>query len=140
MLVCVFGLGHTSTSAFHVYASSRTSPLSHPSTSHARLHSASIVACDDTLSLADVEFLGFSESPNNNPARLATPPPYSLHQVVLDNTALDRIAMDRLRTPSPSVAVLNSLVSTVMAASTTTLRYPGYMNNGVWCNRAGVGV
>ena len=24
---------------------------------------------------------------------------------------------------------LNSLVSTVMAASTTTLRYPGYMNN-----------
>ena len=30
---------------------------------------------------------------------------------------------------SPSVTHMNSLVSTVMAASTTTLRYPGYMNN-----------
>ena len=49
--------------------------------------------------------------------------------VVLDNTALNQIAVDRLRIPNPSVGQLNSLVSTVMAASTTTLRYPGYMNN-----------
>jgi tubulin gamma len=49
--------------------------------------------------------------------------------VVLDNTALNRIAVDRLRIENPSVSQLNSLVSTVMAASTTTLRYPGYMNN-----------
>jgi tubulin gamma len=49
--------------------------------------------------------------------------------VVLDNTALEAIASDRLRIASPTVGQLNSLVSTVMAASTTTLRYPGYMNN-----------
>ena len=72
--------------------------------------------------------------------------------VVLDNTALNRIAVDRLRLANPTVSQvdsqtnsvlpevyaavssvlidcrmlqLNSLVSTVMAASTTTLRYPG---------------
>lgn len=49
--------------------------------------------------------------------------------VVLDNTALNRIAVDRLRIENPTVAHLNSLVATIMAASTTTLRYPGYMNN-----------
>lgn len=50
-------------------------------------------------------------------------------QVVLDNTALTRIAADRLSLGNPTFAETNSLVSTVMAASTTTLRYPGYMNN-----------
>mmetsp|Transcript_14829 Transcript_14829/g.21210 ORF Transcript_14829/g.21210 Transcript_14829/m.21210 type:complete len:508 (+) Transcript_14829:155-1678(+) len=49
--------------------------------------------------------------------------------VVLDNTALNRICVDRLRLDNPSVDQLNSLVATIMAASTTTLRYPGYMNN-----------
>eukprot|EP00979_Chaetoceros_neogracilis_P014173 scaffold4475_cov277-Chaetoceros_neogracile.AAC.21 len=49
--------------------------------------------------------------------------------VVLDNTALNRIAVDRLRLENPTVDQLNSLVATIMAASTTTLRYPGYMNN-----------
>jgi tubulin gamma len=49
--------------------------------------------------------------------------------VVLDNTALNRIAADRLRVENPTVDHLNSLVATIMAASTTTLRYPGYMNN-----------
>ena len=49
--------------------------------------------------------------------------------VVLDNTALNRIAMERLRIENPTVDHLNSLVATIMAASTTTLRYPGYMNN-----------
>lgn len=49
--------------------------------------------------------------------------------VVLDNYALNHIAVDRLKISNPSFAQTNSLVSTVMAASTTTLRYPGYMNN-----------
>jgi tubulin gamma len=52
---------------------------------------------------------------------------YLLEQ--LDNTALNTIATDRLKLKEPTVGQLNSLVSTVMAASTTTLRYPGYMNN-----------
>ena len=45
--------------------------------------------------------------------------------VVLDNTALNRIATERLHIPNPSFSQVNSLVSTVMAASTATLRYPG---------------
>jgi len=49
--------------------------------------------------------------------------------VVLDNTSLNRIAVDRLRLSNPTLSETNSLVSTVMAASTTTIRYPGYMNN-----------
>merc|ERR1740130_1593803 len=49
--------------------------------------------------------------------------------VVLDNTALNRIATDRLHVDNPSVEQINQLVSTVMAASTNTLRFPGYMNN-----------
>ena len=42
--------------------------------------------------------------------------------VVLDNHALNKIAVDRLKISSPSFDQVNSLVSTVMAASTTTLR------------------
>lgn len=49
--------------------------------------------------------------------------------VVLDNKALNRIAVDRLKLLHPTFEQINSIVSTVMAASTTTLRYPGYMNN-----------
>jgi tubulin gamma len=49
--------------------------------------------------------------------------------VVLDNTALNRIVSDQLHVSQPTVEQMNGLVSTVMAASTTTLRYPGYMNN-----------
>ena len=49
--------------------------------------------------------------------------------VVLDNTALNRIVTDTLHIEKPTVEQMNGLVSTVMAASTTTLRYPGYMNN-----------
>ncbi|KAI5853856.1 Tubulin/FtsZ, GTPase domain-containing protein [Tricharina praecox] len=49
--------------------------------------------------------------------------------VVLDNGALTRIAADRLHIQTPSFAQTNQLVSTVMSASTTTLRYPGYMHN-----------
>ena len=49
--------------------------------------------------------------------------------VVLDNGALLRIAADRLHVQEPSFQQTNQLVSTVMSASTTTLRYPGYMHN-----------
>ena len=49
--------------------------------------------------------------------------------VVLDNTALNRIAVDRLHIQNPTFAQINSLVSTIMSVSTTTLRYPSYMNN-----------
>ena len=49
--------------------------------------------------------------------------------VVLDNTALNRIATERLHVDNPSMTQINSLVATVMAASTNTLRFPGYMNN-----------
>ncbi|VDL96098.1 unnamed protein product [Schistocephalus solidus] len=49
--------------------------------------------------------------------------------VVLDNTALHRIATDRLHIGNPSFAQINQLVSKVMSVSTATLRYPSYMNN-----------
>ena len=49
--------------------------------------------------------------------------------VVLDNTALNRIATDRLHITNPSFSQINELVSTIMSVSTTTLRYPSYMNN-----------
>lgn len=49
--------------------------------------------------------------------------------VVLDNTALNRIASERLHIANPDTSQINSLVSTVMSASTSTLRYPSYMNN-----------
>ncbi|CAI7894608.1 unnamed protein product, partial [Closterium sp. NIES-54] len=49
--------------------------------------------------------------------------------VVLDNTALDRIAAERLRLHQPTFAETNSLVAMVMAASTNTIRYPGFMSN-----------
>ncbi|CAG8656781.1 1825_t:CDS:10, partial [Acaulospora colombiana] len=49
--------------------------------------------------------------------------------VVLDNGALSRIAADRLHIQNPSFDQTNQLVSTVIAASTQTLRYPSYMNN-----------
>ncbi|KAK9453903.1 Tubulin/FtsZ, GTPase domain-containing protein [Dipodascopsis uninucleata] len=48
---------------------------------------------------------------------------------VLDNAALSRLAADRLREQNPSFDQTNQLVATVMSASTTTLRYPGYMHN-----------
>jgi len=49
--------------------------------------------------------------------------------VVIDNTALDRIAFDRLKASNSGYAESNALVSNVLSASTSTLRYPGYMNN-----------
>eukprot|EP01119_Soliformovum_irregulare_P012266 TRINITY_DN3171_c1_g2_i1.p1 TRINITY_DN3171_c1_g2~~TRINITY_DN3171_c1_g2_i1.p1 ORF type:complete len:448 (+),score=93.39 TRINITY_DN3171_c1_g2_i1:117-1460(+) len=52
--------------------------------------------------------------------------------VVLDNTALNRVASESGSLKGDvgfDQKLTNTLVSTVMAASTTTLRYPGYMNN-----------
>lgn len=34
-----------------------------------------------------------------------------------------------MKLQNPTIAQINSIVSTIMSASTTTLRYPGYMNN-----------
>ncbi|KHN89185.1 Tubulin gamma-2 chain [Toxocara canis] len=51
--------------------------------------------------------------------------------VVLDNTALHRIATENVSAsslPSSSFALINSLVSRIMCASTATLRFPGAMN------------
>lgn len=49
--------------------------------------------------------------------------------IPLDNGALSRIAADRLHIQNATFSQTNQLCSTVMAASTQTLRYPGYMNN-----------
>lgn len=49
--------------------------------------------------------------------------------IPLDNGALARIAADRLHIQNATFSQTNQLCSTVMAASTQTLRYPGYMNN-----------
>ena len=49
--------------------------------------------------------------------------------VVLDNNALNSIATERLHIPNPTFSQINKMVSTIMSASTATLRYPGYMNN-----------
>jgi len=49
--------------------------------------------------------------------------------VVIDNCALTQMVTERLKLKEPSLAMQNKIVSTIMAASTTTLRYPGYMNN-----------
>ncbi|KAH0486960.1 MAG: uncharacterized protein KVP18_000999 [Porospora cf. gigantea A] len=48
---------------------------------------------------------------------------------VLDNSALNRIAVEKLQIANPTVSQTNSLVSTVMASATATLRFPGYVNN-----------
>ncbi|KAJ1789103.1 gamma-tubulin [Coemansia sp. RSA 1938] len=49
--------------------------------------------------------------------------------MVLDNAALTRIVADRMHIQNPDIVHTNQLVSTVLSASTTTLRYPSYMNN-----------
>jgi tubulin gamma len=49
--------------------------------------------------------------------------------VVLDNKALDRVMADSLQITQPTFADTNAVVSSVMAATTATLRYPSYMNN-----------
>lgn len=52
--------------------------------------------------------------------------------VVLDNTALNRIAAKQLVvSDAPSVQHINGLVANVMAASSATLRWPSYMHNSL---------
>lgn len=46
--------------------------------------------------------------------------------VVLDNASLNSLATDRLHLSNPTISQVNSIVSTVMAASTATVRYPGF--------------
>ncbi|XP_018019206.1 tubulin gamma-1 chain isoform X1 [Hyalella azteca] len=48
--------------------------------------------------------------------------------VVLDNTALNRIATDRLHIMKPTFSQINALVSTIMSVSTATLRYLVQLN------------
>lgn len=48
---------------------------------------------------------------------------------VLDNGAIMRIVAEGLKLKAPTLDETNRLVSTVMAASSLTLRFPGYMNN-----------
>ena len=49
--------------------------------------------------------------------------------VVLDNQALGAIAATKLNLTANSYDEMNDLVSVVMAATTTTLRFPSYSNN-----------
>ncbi|KAK6113834.1 Tubulin gamma-2 chain [Brugia pahangi] len=48
--------------------------------------------------------------------------------VVLDNTALHRIASENAPDSNSSFSHINSMVSRIMCASTATLRFPGAMN------------
>lgn len=49
--------------------------------------------------------------------------------IMVDNLALHKLVEENMEMQEASFRQTNQLVSTVMAASTTTLRYPGYMNN-----------
>lgn len=51
--------------------------------------------------------------------------------VVLDNSAITRIVSEKLRMQHHDIRQVNTLISAVMAASTSTLRYPGYTNNNL---------
>ncbi|OEH80613.1 tubulin gamma chain [Cyclospora cayetanensis] len=51
--------------------------------------------------------------------------------VVLDNHAVHRVAVDRLRLPNPSFQQTNALISTVMSACTATLRYPSSLSSSL---------
>lgn len=96
--------------------------------------------------IAQYIILFFSLSFPLNHSFVVVFPPW--FKVVLDNTALNRIATERLKKATPTLAELNQLVgevhptlevqynrrflvqvSTIMSGSTSTLRYPGYMNN-----------
>lgn len=56
---------------------------------------------------------------------------YADSVIVLDNIALNQIATERLHLKNPSIAQTNSLVSQVLASTTNTIRFPGYMNNNL---------
>ena len=49
--------------------------------------------------------------------------------IVLDNTSLNSIVGANLTSNTISINQVNSLISNVMAVSTSTLRFPGFVNN-----------
>jgi tubulin gamma len=49
--------------------------------------------------------------------------------LLLDNAAVNRIAAEKLHVANPNFAQANQLISTVMAAMTSTIRTPGYFYN-----------
>lgn len=51
--------------------------------------------------------------------------------VVFDNHSLMQIASENLKVKSPSYEDMNKLISTVMSASTNTLRFPSYSYNSL---------
>lgn len=51
---------------------------------------------------------------------------YADMSIVMDNGAIGRIALESLRIKTPTFNQMNSLISTVMSASTRTLRFPTY--------------
>jgi tubulin gamma len=81
----------------------------------------------------------YSIFPNNQEVSDVVVQPYNsmltLHRlsehcdgvVVMDNGALGRIALESLRIKVPSFHHVNSLISTVICASTSTIRFPSYM-------------
>lgn len=58
--------------------------------------------------------------------------------VVLDNTALNRIAVDRMKLRNPTLSQINQIVATVISASTSSMRFPGYMNTDLVSMVAGL--
>jgi tubulin gamma len=46
--------------------------------------------------------------------------------IVMDNSALGRLTLDSLRLDTPTYKHINTLISTVMSASTSTMRFPGF--------------
>ena len=49
--------------------------------------------------------------------------------VVLDNTSLNSIVAEQSNAGSFPISQINALVSNVLSVSTSTLRYPGYVNS-----------
>ena len=82
-----------------------------------------------TYSVFPMEDGGVNIAPYNSILALKRLTLHADSVVVLDNSALYKVAEESLHLDHPDMSQINQLVSTVMAASTTTLRYPGYMNN-----------
>lgn len=75
---------------------------------------------------------GVVVSPYNNVLTLTKLVFHADCVVVLDNSAITRIVSKKLSTrQNPDIKHVNSLISDVMAASTSTLRYPSYTNNNL---------
>lgn len=82
-----------------------------------------------TYSVFPFEDGGVNIAPYNSILALKRLTLYADAVVVLDNTALNRVAEESLHLAHPELSEVNQLVSTVMAASTISVRFPGYLNN-----------